>query len=318
MPARNPPTTGYGTNRISAAEPEPPDHQEHDPAQDRHDEGRGDDGQEDVGTLVVLQAGDACAMCARSAAFAAAAAATSPRTAAAASCTLPTTPREPDAPREERERQRRRSEVQADAVGQAGTSKPPKTRAANAIASTHSTAPMIRPAATEASHVVVRRCSTIGVSPSRQSSSTSNVRIVSVSRSASVVASHRCSAAASSGSSASSRSIDSRPMRRTTLGASATTSAVRGTLGVERDLADHDPGAERPEPEPRALGRDGLHAQAPGLEHVDVARRVVLVEQDRALGHRDALEVGGEARWQAVGAGGGGVLRLGLRQARGR
>ncbi len=144
----------------------------------------------------------------------------------------------------------------------------------------------------------------------------SSARIRSVRRSAIVVASHRCSAAASSGSSASSRSIDS----------SADAQDHARGLGhhvgrardprVERDLAHDDPGTERPQPEPRALGRDGLHAQAPGLEHVDVARRVVLVEQDRALGQRDALEVGGEARWQTVGAGGG-VLPLRLGEAGG-
>ena len=41
------------------------------------------------------------------------------------------------------------------------------------------------------------------------------------------------------------------------------------------------------------------------------------MEQDRAGGHRDALEVGGEARRQPVGAGGGGVLPPRLVEARG-
>ncbi len=107
-------------------------------------------------------------------------------------------------------------------------------------------------------------------------------------------------------------------MRRTTLGASATTSAVRADLRVERDLSDDDSRAERPEPEPRPLGRDGLHAQAPGLEHVDITRRIVLVEQDRALGHRDALEMGDEAGWQSVEATARGMLRHEPRANRGR
>ena len=192
----------------------------------------------------------------------------------------------------------------------------PNTNAANAIASTHSTAPMIRPAATHVSHVVVRRRSTIGVSLP-QSNSTSNVRIVSVSRSASWVASHRCSAAASSGSSASSRSIDSAADAQDHARDLGHHVGRARDVGVERDLAHDDPRAERPQPEPRALGRDGLHGQAPGLEHVDVARRVVLMEQDRACGHRDALEVGGQARGQPVGAGGGGVLPTRLVEARG-
>ena len=39
------------------AEPERPERREDDAAEDRHDQGRGDDGEEDVGFLVVLQAG---------------------------------------------------------------------------------------------------------------------------------------------------------------------------------------------------------------------------------------------------------------------
>ena len=100
-------------------EPEPPDHQEHDPAQDRDDEGGGDDGQEDVGMLVVLQTGYPCEMrevgglrrggggdepehgrC---------------RVLHAADDASGSGP-----PGHERERQRSRSEVQADAVRKAG------------------------------------------------------------------------------------------------------------------------------------------------------------------------------------------------------
>ena len=302
MPARNPPTTGYGTNRTSVAEPEHPEHQEHDPAQDRHHQGRGDHGQEDVGTLVVLQPG------------------------------LPGDVRRGRRPSPPRWRRRARARppprparfrrrpgrrpatrgTRASARPLRGTgrchraggppSKPPKTKAANAIASTDSTAPMITPAATEASHRWIVAVRPSVAPPFRQSSSASNARIVSVSRSASVVASHRCSAAASSGSSASIRSIDSRPRRRTTLGVSATTSAVRATPCRARSRRPPPPGA--PSAAGAACPRPSTVStpRPPGLEHEDVTRRLVLVEQHGALGHRHALEVGGEARRQAVEA----------------
>ena len=43
VPAMNPPTTGTGTNRSRLPERIRPEHQEGDAAQDRHDQGRGDD-----------------------------------------------------------------------------------------------------------------------------------------------------------------------------------------------------------------------------------------------------------------------------------
>ena len=60
-------------------------------------------------------------------------------------------------PRQEPERERGRDEVQADAVAQAGGVAPVNTRAANATARTTSTPPMITPAASFANHPCDRR-----------------------------------------------------------------------------------------------------------------------------------------------------------------
>ena len=62
-------------------------------------------------------------------------------------------------------------------------------------------------------------------------------------------------------------------------------------------------------------GVDGLHRQAALREHVDVARWVVLMEQDGALRHRDALEVGGQARWRHTVPARGAPPRLGGRRS---
>ncbi len=156
MPARNPPTTGYGTNRTRLPSLNFPSAKKTTP-------------QRTVTTRVAAitvrktsggsKASPVVVSAASSATLAAVVAATTPSTATAASCTLPTTPREPAL-------QARIPSVRTAATRyrpmpspRRPTSTPPNTKAANAIASTASTAPMISPAASEGSQPCDRRTS---------------------------------------------------------------------------------------------------------------------------------------------------------------
>ena len=85
--------------------------------------------------------------------------------------------------------------------------------------------------------------------------------------------------------------MDSLLSRKTTLGVSATTSALRGTARVHRHLADDHTGAQRPQAHPRPLGCHGLDAQPARFQHEHVVGLFVLTDQDGPLGELPALEV---------------------------
>ena len=283
------------------AEPERPERQEDDAAEDRHDQRRGDDGEEDVGFLVVLQAGrlgdlrDVRGLGRRGRRHDRE---HGRRRVLHASHHAPAT----RPPRQDPERQRGRHQVQADAVGQTTDEQAAEHERGERDREDRLDGADDHARGERGEHP--RGSSLLGQRspPSSRSSrrGPSTARCVSVSRSDSVVASHRCSAAASAGSSVSIRSIDARLSRSTTLGVSATTSAVRGDAGVHRDLSDHDARAHRAQSHPRALLRHHLHAEPSRLQHEHVAGRLVLADQHRSLRERHALEVGAQARRHAV------------------
>ena len=129
------------------------------------------------------------------------------------------------APGEDRERQDGRGEVEADAVGQPGEQEATEDERGERDGEDRLDGTDDQPRRDRREPCPRAWC--LGVHRSHQSINASKVRIVSCSRPARVPANHRCRAAAVAGSVASSAAIRSRVHRRTTLGASATTSAVR-------------------------------------------------------------------------------------------
>ena len=139
---------------------------------------------------------------------------------------------------------------------------PPNTKAANATASTASTAPMITPGGERGQPSP--GSSLLGHGPPSTWPNRAGRRTPSTCRSTAPTASSRATGAAPRPARARrppSARIVAPLSRRTTLGVSATTSAVRGTPRVHRDLADDDAGVHRAQTQPGPLGRHHLHAQ---------------------------------------------------------
>ena len=196
--------------------------------------------------------------------------------------------------------------------GRCRTSRPPNTNAANATASTVSTAPMMTPAATRCSQPVGSSKLDHGLPSSSPAVRRTSHRVAEpLGEGAREPAVERRGHLGLLGLHPRDRF---RPNRSTTLGPSATTSAVAGPPCTAR-FTHHDPG-RRSEADPSPLRGEGLHGQASCREHVDVPGWLVLVEQDRAVGHGDALEVGGEPWRHGVGARGPATVsvRLALEQ----